>query len=292
MPRRRSRGRGRRSRRRSRRRSLSPMALLVTGVVVGAAIFVGFVVWTLRRPQVEGETQAAVCVIVLDRTASASDAERTASFRDHGITAVNGCADRKARTSIFYFDQSTQQLTKALTAPVDLWLPTDRKVAAQESKLNQAKKVASDAVVAVYDRDPAGSGGSDLLGALRDAAQDLNGLAAQSGSAAPLDRYLVVVTDGIQYSTDVTAEHIQSRSTSIDPMVETARDLHLIPDLRGAKVTFVGVRGRASGDHTYEYFDAKLEEFWEAIVTEGGGQLCEYAAALSTLPSSDCERGA
>jgi len=72
-------------------------------------------------------------------------------------------------------------------------------------------------------------------------------------------------------------------------LVDRAAELDLIPtQLDGAQVSFVGVRsGQSSdGEQVPQWFEAKVEDFWRAIVDEAGGSMCTYVVDSQVLPVS------
>lgn len=279
MAKKKRRGRNRQRRRRSR----FPTQLVVL-ILLGVLVAGGFVAWVAARPATGGKQQA-VCALVVDRTSSSDGSATVDSYRRQAMGALAGCRERQARTRVYFFDQANQKLQEAAGSPFDLWLPKGRKESAQENELEDTVESAQAAVAAVFDRPAGDARGSDILTAI-DAAG--TALASQAIDDGVDERYLVVITDGIQLSSDVTVEQLATEDADVTPLIERARAIDLIPEeLNGAQVSFVGVRGGLgpAGEQLPQWFEAKVEDFWQAVVQEAGAKMCAYGSLAANLPA-------
>lgn len=266
-----------------------PLRKVVVAGIVGALLLGGFIAWVATRP-VTGEDQKAVCALVIDRTASFQDETIEARRRSMAANAVAGCRDRNARMMMFYFDQATQKLVVLEDEDgetlFDLWLPEGRKSSAQERELDETLKNARSVAESAFDRPTGNSRGSDIVTAMRAATTDLNSRARQDGVD---DRFLIVLTDGLQTSSGLTVQDLATPDAPVEPLVTHASELGLVPQLDGVNVNLVGVRTgvTADGGQLEEFFEAKVQQFWEGVVAAGGGSLCLYEPDATRIPV-DC----
>lgn len=267
----------------------SPLRKVVIAGVVGAMALGGFIAWVATRP-VTGEEQKAVCALVIDRTASFQDDTIEARRRSMAADAVDGCRERNARMMMFYFDQATQKLVVLEDEDgetlFDLWLPEGRKSSAQERELDQTLENARSVAASAFDRQTGDARGSDIVTAMHAAATDLTSRARQDGVD---ERFLIVLTDGLQTSSGLTVQDLATKDAPVEPLVAQVEKLGLVPQLDGVFVNFVGVRTgvTADGAQLQEFFEAKVQEFWEGVVAKGGGSLCLYEPDATRIPV-DC----
>ncbi len=265
------------------RKLLLPTLLLV--LLIG-----GFIAWAATRPATGGDDeQEAVCALVIDRTASFADNTVEESRRTMARSAVDGCKKRKARLMMFYFDQSTQKLVvlegEDGRTSFELWLPEGQKKGVQERELDETVEMAHAAAESAFDR-PSGDGrGSDIATAVRAAAADLN---VRANDDEVDDRFLIVISDGLQTSAGLTVQDLASPDAPVEPLVAKVEELGLTPDLDGVNVSFVGIRSGVTpdGGQLEEYFEAKVEEFWRAVVAQGGGSMCVYETTQTEIPAA------
>jgi hypothetical protein len=273
----------RRGKRRQRRRGSRFPTKLVGLIVLGLLVAGGFLGWIASRPAT-GEEQRAVCALVVDRTTSSNDEATVEAYRRHANETLNGCRERQALTHVYFFDQANQKLQEAAGSPFALWLPEGRKQSAQENELEDTVAAAQAAVDGVFDRPAGEARGSDILAAV-DAAS--SALASDGGDGSTDERYLVVVTDGIQLSSDVTVEDLATEDADVAPLIDRARAVDLIPaELAGVQVSIVGARGGLgpSGEQLPQWFEAKVEQFWRAVMDEAGAKTCVYGPVAAQLP--------
>lgn len=268
--------------------------LLIVGIVAGFLAVGGFIAWTATRPET-GETQEAVCALVIDRTSTSDDPEIIDSYRQSSLATISGCRDRKALLSIYYFDQSGPKLV--LAKPDDageaesfpLWLPISAKSSVSENQLEETIDDARRTVDAIFAQSGEGARRSDIVTAIDSVADILRSQANRDGVD---DVFLVVLTDGLQTSTDITVEAFTDESIDVIPLVDRTRQLGLLPEgLNGVQVTFAGVlNGTYPGiGQVEQWFEAKVESFWRALVTEAGGRMCAYRPAASASNDSQSD---
>jgi hypothetical protein len=252
--------------------------------IAGAVLLIaGFAFWLSRTPA-KGEDQAAVCVLVVDRTGSSNDQLTVDRYHELATKSVDGCRMLRARMSVYFFDQASQKLVLVNDTAFELWQPKGRKQAAQERKVEKTVEEAKQAVVSVFDRPPGGDRGSDILTAMNEAAKNLKN---QASADSVEQRFLIMLSDGIQLSSDITVEAFTDDSVPVQPLLDRAEQINLIPTaLDGAEVSFVGVRsGEADqGDQLPQWFEGKIEQFWQGIVAAGGGKMCTYVVDSQVLP--------
>jgi hypothetical protein len=101
------------------------------------------------------------------------------------------------------------------------------------------------------------------------------------------NKYLVVLTDGLQISDSLTVTGLASGEATVDPLIERVKQLALTPDLKNTQVSFIGVRSgiqSLSGKSLPQVFEAKVQEFWTDVVKAGNGRLCTYVPESSESP--------
>jgi hypothetical protein len=210
-----------------------------------------------------------------------------ARYRGLAEKTVRGCADLNASLSIFYFDQGSPKLVLAgeepEIQPFDLFLPEGTSDVRQEAALEKEIEEALRAVDQVFEFESDQVRASDIATAYHDAAANLRIQAQRDGVT---DRFLVILTDGIQLSGDVSVTMITSEDFDPQALVDRVSALDLVPDLQGTQVTFVGIRrGESeSGEQVPEWFDTKIKQFWELLTTAGQGSMCGYLVDAVILP--------
>lgn len=257
---------------------------IVTVGLIGLLAVLG---WMYFRPA-EGERQAAVCVLVVDRTGSSYHQPTQQSYRDLAEETIEGCRRLRASLAIYYFDNTNAKLQKAGDEqPFLLFRPPTRRERLGVERVDEAEAKANAAVAAVFSTpasDSTAGHGSDILTAVNLAAQSLQQAAAQDGVR---HKYLVVLTDGYQTGPDFrlgrTFRTPQSRP---DAVVEEVRALGLMPMLDGVKTSFVGVGGGFAGAQAKKpaWFESSVRDFWTQLVAEGGGSMCLYSLEPLSLP--------
>ncbi|MCB0973110.1 MAG: VWA domain-containing protein [Actinobacteria bacterium] len=204
--------------------------------------------------------------------------------------AVEGCRERNARLLMFYFDQASQKLVvledEEGEPAFDLWLPTGHKSQVQQRQLDETLERARSVVDVAMKQTPGDARGSDIVSAVRTAAKNLNDRARADGVD---ERFLIVLTDGLQTTSDLSVQDLAEEASAVEPLLLKAEQLRLVPQLDGTFVNFLGVRTGVNPDGSQlpEFFEANVELFWQGLVERGGGSLCLYEPDATHIPM-DC----
>lgn len=263
------------------RKGTKPMIAL--GAVI-ALIVAAFAAYVILAPE-KGEAKEAECLLLIDRTGSRDDPTTLNRYKDATARTIQGCRDRKARLSIYYFDQTGPKLV-GVGDGYNLFELPDKVATNRESRLQEEMDGAQASAQSVFDQPSGDARGSDVLVALSGAAQNIN---ADSASTGTSQKYIIVLSDGLQTSGDVSVAGL-TPDASVAPLVEQATRLGLIPQVSGTTVNFIGLGTgvAASGEQLPQWFSQDVKSFWEAVVQQGGGQLCVFADPPLGLPTSNC----
>lgn len=240
----------------------------------------GYLFWASTQ-RVEGEDQAAVCVVLIDRTTSTDDTHER--LEGMALDAVDGCSKRRASMLVTYFTQDDAYVVAAERRMFDLVPRSAATQAAQDKEIEAQQNEAVAAIREVFAIPTGGSRNSNIVFAIGEAARDLQDIPGGDG----LDRILLVFTDGYQTSVDVSFAEIQTEDFDLQILMDRSGELDLLPDLDGAEVHMYGVRsGEEAGGQFPQWFDRKVKSFWEGLVARGGGELCSYRldAAAVAIP--------
>jgi hypothetical protein len=252
-----------------RRKAQRTRILRRVGLVAAVGLVIGFFAYNAAT----GGAKSA-CVLLVDRTSSSQDEETVDKYRELGERAIAGCADEAALMTIYYFDQQVGSITATLGDPVEL----------QRGGESKAIEALDDALQAESRLET----GSDVLGAIAQGGEVLAEMRADVDGPG----YLIVLSDGIHVDSNVSVYSITNERDSINPLINTAIELDLIPNLDGVQVDFVGTysgRSQVEGVPSESGFESNVENFWVEVVRQGGGTLCTYASEASSLPSSRCD---
>ena len=229
--------------------------------------------------------QEAVCALIIDRTSSSNSPKTVARYKALAAKTVSGCADKKAALSVYYFDQNGPKLLLLNDQPYDLW-GVGRKSSIREQSRSDNEKRATTDLGTVFRGAETSERGSDIVTALYGVAQNLNHDAIAANVS---QKYLVVLTDGLQISDSITVSSLASGNSPVDPLLQRVKQLGLTPDLHGTQISFVGVRSgivSLSGKQLPQVFEAKVQEFWTDVVRAGNGRLCTYVPDSTEVPVS------
>jgi hypothetical protein len=247
---------------------LAGVGVLLVGAVFG---------WLLFRPK-DGETQAAACAVLVDRTGSSVSELTKASYVKQAAQMIDGCRNLRSSFAVYYFDNQNAKLQKASDEPFELWRPETHRKSLGEDKVDEAKKGALAAVRSVFETAPeasTGGHGSDIVTALSLASQSLQQQAAVEGVD---DRYLVILTDGYQTGELGMKTAFTAPDSEVGPLLRRTEQLGLIPQLNGIAVSFGGVGGGVASDKS------QVPAWYEALVKAGGGRMCVYNVEPTYLP--------
>lgn len=234
-----------------------------------------------------GEAEA-VCVLVIDRTSSADDPRSAEKFERVAEATVDGCQEKDAAMSVYYFDQAGGGLQLVNDEPFALYPPAGRSPTKQDAQVERAVADAKAELDDVFSQPAGDSQRSNVLAAYQAAAANLQQLADSEDVS---EAYLVMLTDGMQLAPDITVEALSDPDSDVGPLVRRARDFGLIPEVEDVDVTFVGVRTGDTGDPDDQFepfFEAKVQEFWTQVTEAGGSELCDkaYVPEATRLPVS------
>jgi len=111
-------------------------------------------------------------------------------------------------------------------------------------------------------------------------------MSSDASTAGISSKYLIVLTDGIQKSSDVSVGFLTQPGAPVAPLVNNVRQDGLLPDLRGTVVDLIGVKSgkTLSGEQPTAAFEANVQRFWQALIAAGGGTLGSYQADETALP--------
>jgi len=276
----------------SRRRGIIPRGVPRLGVALAALIaivFVGAIAYAYFTSEATGGEARAACMLVIDQTQSVSHESVLDKYHDAARQVVRGCDELDAELAIGHFDLARAKLDyvdgQDGGTTFSLYPPLDDNDQRQERDERDAVQAAMDAVDDLFDQQPDSEAvrGSDILTPLATAAHDLSAMSSLVGAS---EKYLVLLTDGQQLGESVNVNVFTSPDVAVDPLVETARGLGLIPPLEGVQTSVVGVRGSLGPDDggLDDWFEAKLAEFWNDVITEGGGRVCEMSIDSLVFP--------
>jgi hypothetical protein len=229
--------------------------------------------------------QEAVCALVIDRTSSSSQPKTVERYKALATKTIEGCKEKKAAMSVYYFDQHGPKLLLLNDQPYLLW-GKGRKSSARQASVDAEMKRAQSDLNTVFTASDSSARGSDIATALHSVAENVDHDAAKAGVTP---KYIVLLTDGVQMSDDLTLSGLTSGDSDVSPLVDRVKQLALSPQLDGARVSFIGVRAgvkAASGQQLPQLFEAKVQDFWTAVVQAGQGHLCTYVPDANTVPVS------
>jgi hypothetical protein len=238
-------------------------------VGAGAALVAAALGYLFLAPA-HGETQRAVCTLLVDRTGSSLDARTEASYRALASRVVQGCRERKSTLLVYYFNNQDAKLIPASDAqPFKLFRPPTHRTSIGEADVKKEMASADAAISDIFEA-PASTGGhgSDVVTALQQAAQNLQLVA---GERSVSNKYLVVITDGYQTGADLGLRGLHARGTSVQAAVAEAKSLGLVPALQGVDVAFAGVNGGIAATHASPELEGYVRSFWTRLVEQGGG---------------------
>jgi hypothetical protein len=257
--------------------SIALVALLVMGAL-------GYLYYAPKK----GETEQAVCVLLVDRTGSSMSDQTRSSYERMAGGAIEGCTELQASLSVFYFDNQSAKILQAQgDQPFNLFRPMARRKKVGEDQQEAIQKDAAEAVASVFETEPEsslGGHGSDIITAVGQAASNLQSLATRHGVDK---KYLVVLTDGQQTGAELGMHRtFKDPSVPSSVLVKKTTDVGLTPDLTGVQTSFVGVAGGVADSRRPAWYTARVHGFWTELVELGGGQMCVYGVEQVELPGS------
>lgn len=238
--------------------------------------------FVVLKPEPTDKAQA-VCVILVDRTKSSDGPDRMSRYRNLGEGAVESCAAKKAVVSIYYFsNENSKLLAPAEDQPVKLYVH-DIKNAGEGEKESLRRISSAKGILSTVLNQPSGKGRlSDIVTSMKLVGAEMDGMentVEEEEDIEIKDRYLIILTDGIQNSGSVDMRP-WLREAAPDPatLVQAAQSVGSLPELDGVEVAFAGV---GDGDQREPDKEALIESFWRALVIAGGGETCAYAPSTT-----------
>jgi hypothetical protein len=253
--------------------------VVVLGLVVVAA-FAALALWPKS-----GETEAAVCALLIDRTGSSNDVKTQASYESRAMKTIDGCRNLRSALVINYFDNENAKVQPATgNQPFLLFRPQTRRKSLGENDVAKTMAATKTAVDSVFAGSSGSGRGSDIVTALKLTADDLQSLAATDGITK---QYIVVLTDGYQTGQDLSMKRVfTSSQVSSDALLHEVKAYGLVPALNDVDLSFVGVGGGVASNKAQipDWYEAKVRQFWVSLVAAGGGKMCVYNVEATTLP--------
>jgi hypothetical protein len=251
----------------------------VAGLAV-VAVFAALALWPKS-----GETEAAVCALLIDRTGSSNAVKTQASYESRAIKTIDGCRNLKASLVIKYFDNENAKVQPASgNQPFLLFRPETRRKSVGDNAVAATMAATKTAINSVFAGTSGSGRGSDIVTALKLTADDLQSLAAANGVTK---EYIVVLTDGYQTGQDLSMKRVFTDSqVPSDTLLHQVKAYGLVPALNDVDISFVGVGGGVASDKAQipDWYEAKVRQFWVSLVAAGGGKMCVYNVEATTLP--------
>jgi hypothetical protein len=235
----------------------------------------------------------ALCALVIDRSGSADAPETRERYERSAEAAVEGCGERRALLTAYYFTEDGGAPNEIGT--FELFPESSRNEGKQENEVERAVEEAKEEVLAAFDVDPGTRNLSDILGAVDAASTNqLDQAAGYEGGDNDIpddQRFLIALSDGRHVTDDIRVPQLATHPEQLDAMVATASELDLVPPLDTIAVTFAGVdsAGTVGSGEGVGAFLRSIHDFWAAVVTDGGGELCVFEPVVNAFPPERCE---
>lgn len=267
-----------------------PWSKLLIALLVAGAVF-GVVYFAVLKGEKTEKAEAA-CVILIDRTGSVDSPQQADRYIKAGDRAINTCRARKADVSVYYFDNhSAKLLAESDDQPIPLYLQKPELTGQSKQELQDRVDIAQGVIRTAMSHKPGAGRYTDILTTLNLASEELRSMASSAGVK---DRYLLLVSDGVQNDGKVTMRpwNKDVPAGAAEGLVQTAEDYNRVPDVSGIDFTFVGVGdgvGPNGTQRSSEMEDA-ISGFWHQVIKLGGGKLCQYLPSNTTDKSipGDC----
>jgi hypothetical protein len=263
----------------------SPTKKIVAGVIAGVVVVGGIFGWLFFSPK-RGDTQTAACAILVDRTGSSVNDLTKDSYVKLASHMIDSCLAWHSSFSVYYFDNRDAKLQSASDKPFELWLPKMRRQKLAKEQVAKTQVNVLGAVESVFTTPPdasTGGHGSDIVTALSLASQSLQ---QQAAVEHVKDMYLVVLTDGYQTGELGMKKAFSTADSPVAPLLQQTKQLALVPQLAGVKVSFGGVGGGVASDtqQVPAWYEALVRTYWTKLVALGGGRMCVYNVEPTYLP--------
>ncbi len=251
------------------------MMLAWAGVLSGLLALIVFLAWLVpfALSHIKGGKQEAVCALVIDRTTSDNNIQYQENFKRLADETLTSCAEISATLDVWTIDQN------GMSGSLHGQFPLFGSSVSGPLRATQLKKnltEAKNAISSIFrDQAQTNIGDSNIIGVLHDAASTAKSQAPSKGTK----KYLVVLTDGIQITSDLTVGSLNSLSADPNQLATSAK--LLIPGLNfsGINTTFYGVNSGEVGSTSQQlplWFELKVRQFWNDVISQNGGRLCQY----------------
>lgn len=250
-----------------------------------ALVLVGVGLWFLILKGDPVESPKASCVILVDRTRSSDDLDMLDRYGRAGESAIDGCADKHANLSIYYFSNEDSKLLAPPDNQPFALHRTKPKVPGKGKKELEGRMDSAKGTLSTVLNTPSGYGRlSDIVKAVDLASQELQGMRKQEKD---VPGYLLVLTDGVQNSGSVDLRSwMKGSNPDVTSLIGALQSSSELADLEDVSVSFVGV---GDGNKLSNSQENAIKSFWNAFVEKSGGKMCAYLP--STTKANDLPRG-
>lgn len=275
-----SKRRSKRKRTRHRRdTNVTIMRLTLAVVVLFAGVGFGLYWWIKHQPKMTWVK--ADCALVVDRSLSASNPAVVSEYESLAKSAVKECAQHGANLTIVqvssYGASGSSQIVSNKTFVLN---QNGLDQFSNQEVQSLGKSHADQAINSLFGSPITGqSSGSDIVGAINQAGSTL----LDQTTGAKLAKYLVVLTDGLQDTADISVGSL-SLTDGGQALVNKTNELYpgLGAGLAGANVSFYGVGGKqfdSNGQAYSQLFQTMIRSYWLKLVQENGGAVCAYSTS-------------
>ena len=262
---------------RRRRSGGAPSWLLAATIAVLALAAIGGLV-ALTMTTKPG-SQKALCALIIDRTNSVNSTQTSSLYSRIASGAVQECSNLDGTLTVWSIGQGGAQSVMAGKFPL---VGVGRNGPVRDRSKADNMAAANHAVsTVIHSGAGGGSGGSNIVATMNEAAATMEAQARGSGG---IDKYMLVLTDGMQLSDGVSVESLSSITQDPKLLVAQAERVNPQFQLSGVNVSFIGVSSgevASNGQKLPKWFEQKVRIFWGDLVTDGHGKVCSYQSDQS-----------
>lgn len=264
-------------------RSISPLAVVITLIVLAAA---GFTYYVVTQESSVPEAKA-VCTLVIDRTGSSESEAIKENYLAAATDTIQGCRKDAGVLSIYSID-GTSGRSELVGEPAKFFDADQKKDVLLAQQLDDLEEQANATVEEVLSVEATSGGGSEILSALEETAKASN--ASYGDLSVP--QYMVILTDGLQNSPQggVSVRDLIAGTVSVEDLVTQVGQAGMEPlSLSRFLVNMVGVQAGEglNGAPIPPEIETRIESFWTTIFENAGAELCFYGKQVRALPI-DC----
>jgi len=222
---------------------------------------------------------STICSLVIDTTNSVENSAAVQNYKTLAGEVVKGCQSANAMLDVWTVNQSGPNTGHLGTYPL---YSTAVNGPAIERELNGTYRSVMRAINGVFSDGPTGgTGGSNITAAIQLAALNLQREARTLGVKT---KKLIVLTDGMQLTDNVSVRALSSLGDNPVLLVAAAKS-EFATNLQGVQVFFYGVNTgqmASNGQELPPWFDLKVQNFWQKLVSADGGTNCAYQQTSSS----------